>query len=178
VKIIAIADSSFDRSCHRHRHHAHAKPVGACSASCSATNSNWNNRDASARTFVDGWLRTGDKYWRDADDYYYYAGRADDMLKVRGIWVSPIEVEAALRQHPRVLDVAVVGAVDADSLIKPKAFVVVRNPSEARAELADELRQFVRRLLAPYKCPRWIEFRAELPRTIAGKLRRNVLRNE
>ena len=98
------------------------------------------------------------------------------MLKVGGLWVSPHEVESVLTQHPAVLEAAVVGAADADSLIKPKAFVVLKDRAGESAELADELKQFVKDRLAPYKYPRWIEFRAELPRTATGKLRRGALR--
>ena len=137
----------------------------------------WNNPEANARTFVNGWMRTGDKYSRDADGFYYYAGRSDDMLKVGGIWVSPIEVEAALVEHPQVLEAAVIGFEDADALVKPKAFVVLRDRSQKSKELTDEITQFVRGRLAHYKCPRVIEFIDELPRTATGKLRRNVLRS-
>jgi benzoate-CoA ligase len=132
----------------------------------------WNNREASRRTFVGGWLKTGDKYTRDADGYYHFAGRSDDMLKVGGIWVSPFEVETSLLEHPQVLEAAVIGAPDAQSLIKPKAFVVLKDPSKASAVLAGELQEFVKARVAPYKYPRWIEFRAELPRTATGKLKR------
>jgi benzoate-CoA ligase len=138
----------------------------------------WNAPEATQRNFVDGWLRTGDKYSRDADGFYHYAGRADDMLKVGGIWLSPVEVEAALLEHPGVLDAAVVGAADADSLIKPRAFIVPRDAADACDEFAAALKQFVRARLAHYKCPRWIEFRTELPRTATGKLRRGALRGD
>jgi acyl-coenzyme A synthetase/AMP-(fatty) acid ligase len=117
-------------------------------------------------------LKTGDKYTRDADGYYHFAGRSDDMLKVGGIWVSPFEVETSLLEHPQVLEAAVIGAPDAQSLIKPKAFVVLKDPSKASAVLAGELQEFVKARVAPYKYPRWIEFRAELPRTATGKLKR------
>jgi benzoate-CoA ligase family protein len=132
----------------------------------------WNNRAASNLTFVGGWLKTGDKYVRDADGYYHFAGRSDDMLKVGGIWVSPFEVESALLEHPQVREAAVIGAADAQSLIKPKAFVVLKDPGDASAALAEELREFVKARVAPYKYPRWIEFRDELPRTATGKLKR------
>lgn len=132
----------------------------------------WNNREASNRTFVGGWLRTGDKYVRDPNGYYHFAGRSDDMLKVGGIWVSPFEVESALMEHPQVREAAVIGAADAESLVKPKAFVVLKEPGAASAALAEELQEFVKRRVAPYKYPRWIEFRAELPRTATGKLKR------
>ena len=136
----------------------------------------WNNRDASDRTFVGGWLRTGDKYVRDADGYFHFAGRSDDLLKVGGIWVSPFEVETALMEHPQVREAAVIGAPDAQALIKPKAFVVLNDPAAASPALAAELRDFVKGRMAPYKYPRWIEFRAELPRTATGKLKRFELR--
>jgi 4-hydroxybenzoate-CoA ligase/benzoate-CoA ligase len=132
----------------------------------------WNKRDASDRTFVGGWLRTGDKYLRDGDGYYHFAGRADDMLKVGGIWVSPLEIETALLEHPHVREAAVIGVADAQELIKPKAFVVLKDAGEASAALAEELREFAKARMAPYKYPRWIEFREELPRTATGKLKR------
>jgi 4-hydroxybenzoate-CoA ligase/benzoate-CoA ligase len=138
----------------------------------------WNNPNASRHTFVDGWIRTGDKYLRDADGYYHYAGRADDMLKVGGAWVSPHEVESALMDHPMVLEAAVVAHADHDALIKPKAFVVLKDHAAASSELAAGLQNFVKERLAPYKYPRWIEFRTELPKTATGKIRRNLLRNE
>ena len=132
----------------------------------------WNNQEASSRAFVGGWLRTGDKYLRDADGYYHFAGRSDDMLKVGGIWVSPFEVETVLLEHPQVREAAVIGAADAQNLVKPKAFVVLQDSRDASADLAEELKEFVKVRVAPYKYPRWIEFRDELPRTATGKLRR------
>jgi benzoate-CoA ligase family protein len=135
----------------------------------------WNNRAATLKTFVSGWLRTGDKYLRDADGYYHFAGRSDDMLKVGGVWVSPFEVESALAAHPAVREAAVIGAAGPDQLIKPKAFVVLKDAALASASLADELKEFVKARVAPYKYPRWIEFRQELPRTATGKLKRYVL---
>ncbi len=132
----------------------------------------WNNREATTRTFVGGWLKTGDKYVRDADGYYHFAGRSDDMLKVGGIWVSPFEVETVLLEHPLVREAAVIGTADVESLIKPKAFVVLKDPGLANPSLAEELKEFVKARVAPYKYPRWIEFRRELPRTATGKLRR------
>jgi benzoate-CoA ligase len=137
----------------------------------------WNNPEATRRTFVDGWLRTGDKYFRDADGFYHYCGRTDDMIKVGGVWVSPYEVESALIAHPAVLEAAVVGYANADDLIKPKAFVVLKDPATASPELAARLTQFVKERIAPYKHPRWIEFRDELPKTATGKIRRALLRD-
>jgi len=138
----------------------------------------WNNREATIRTFVGGWLKTGDKYVRDADGYYHFAGRSDDMLKVGGVWVSPFEVETVLLEHPQVREAAVIGAADAESLVKPKAFVVLKDSGVASAALAEELKEFVKARVAPYKYPRWIEFRNELPRTATGKLRRFELTNK
>lgn len=136
----------------------------------------FNQRERSLSTFHGPWTRTGDHYVRDAEGYWTYAGRADDMLKVGGIWVSPFEVESALVAHDDVLEAAVVGHADADGLIKPRAFVVLRDPSRAGPELAAALQSFVKDRLAPYKYPRWIEFLAELPKTATGKIQRFRLR--
>jgi benzoate-CoA ligase len=133
----------------------------------------WNNRDKSRSTFVGEWTRSGDKYSRDADGFYAYGGRTDDMLKVSGIWVSPAEVEAALVSHESVLEAAVVGKEDEQKLVKPKAFVVLKPGKKATTE---ELQNFVKSKLAPYKYPRWIEFATELPKTATGKIQRFKLR--
>ncbi|MGZ5714355.1 MAG: AMP-binding enzyme, partial [Caldimonas sp.] len=127
----------------------------------------------SRATFQGGWTRSGDKYVRDAEGYYTYAGRSDDMLKVSGIWVSPFEVEATLMQHPAVLECAVIGTEDKDGLTKSKAFVVVK-PGAAVTDA--ELKTFVKERLAPYKYPREIEFLDELPKTATGKIQRFRLR--
>ena len=133
----------------------------------------WKLPEQSRATFRDGWVRTGDKYLRRRSGHLVYCGRRDDLLKVGGIYVSPMEVENALLAHPAVLEVAVVGAEDADRLIKPKAIVVARAPSPA---LAEELIAHVRSRLAEYKRPRWIEFVSELPKTATGKVQRYKLR--
>jgi len=134
----------------------------------------WNNRAKTKATFAGEWTRSGDKYTRDADGYYTYGGRSDDMLKVGGIYVSPFEVEACLMTHPAVLEAAVIGMADTDELVKPKAYVVLKSGQAATAE---DLRLHVKSLLAPYKYPRWIEFVAELPKTATGKIQRFKLRN-
>ena len=134
----------------------------------------WNNRAKTKATFAGEWTRSGDKYSRDADGYYTYGGRSDDMLKVGGIYVSPFEVEACLMTHPAVLEAAVIGMADTDELVKPKAYVVLKSGQAATAE---DLRLHVKSLLAPYKYPRWIEFVAELPKTATGKIQRFKLRN-
>ena len=137
----------------------------------------WNQREKSRQTFQGEWTRSGDKYVRDADGYYTYAGRSDDMLKVSGQYVSPFEVESAIASHPAVLEAAVVGAADDDRLVKPKAWVVLKEPSKASPALAEELRAFVKDQLAPFKYPRWVEFVEELPKTATGKIQRFKLRD-
>jgi len=136
----------------------------------------WNNRDKSRNTFIGPWTKSGDKYIESDDGYFTYCGRADDMLKVSGIWVSPFEVEAALASHEAVLEAAVVGQSDDNGLIKPKAFVVLRTDVTQTPELAAALQQHVKSRLAPYKYPRWIEFVADLPKTATGKIQRFKLR--
>jgi benzoate-CoA ligase len=121
-------------------------------------------------------MQTGDKYYQDEDGYYWYAGRADDMLKVGGIWVSPVEVEGTLVKHPAVLEAAVVGHEDTDRLVKPRAFVVLKDTTAAAPALAEELKTFVKDRIAAYKYPRWIEFVSELPKTATGKIQRFKLR--
>ena len=136
----------------------------------------WNKHEKTKETLFGAWIQTGDKYSQDEDGYFWYAGRADDMLKVGGIWVSPVEVEATLIKHPAVLEAAVVGKEDSDRLVKPQAFVVLKEPADATAALAEELKGFVKDKIAPYKYPRWIEFVSDLPKTATGKIQRFKLR--
>jgi benzoate-CoA ligase len=136
----------------------------------------WNKHEKTKDTIEGHWIRTGDKYSQDADGYFWYAGRSDDMLKVGGIWVSPIEVENALVEHQSVLEAGVVGREDRDQLTKPLAYVVPKPGVEGTHELARELQDFVRAKLAEYKRPRWIEFVSELPKTATGKTQRFKLR--
>ncbi|HXH09221.1 MAG TPA: benzoate-CoA ligase family protein [Alphaproteobacteria bacterium] len=136
----------------------------------------WNQHERTKQTIIGDWIVTGDKYYQDDDGYYWYAGRSDDMLKVGGIWVSPIEVESTLIQHPAVLEAAVVGHEDDDRLVKPKAFVVLKEGYAASSALEDELKAFVKDKIAPYKYPRWITFIPELPKTATGKIQRFKLR--
>ena len=138
----------------------------------------WNNREQSRATFLGDWTRSGDKYVEDEDGYFVYCGRRDDMLKVSGMYVSPFEVEGVLQSHPAVLEAAVVGWPDGDRLIKPKAFVVLKEPAKAGDGLARLLQDECRQKLAAYKYPRWIEFRTELPKTATGKIQRFKLRAE
>ena len=142
----------------------------------SGASSYWNQRDKTAHTFEGGWIRSGAKYVVDEDGYYHYFGRTDDMLKVGGIWVSPFEVESALLAESRVLEVAVVAQEDEAGLIKPKAYVVLKDDIAVTVELETELQAFVKTRLAPFKYPRWIEFVEDLPKTATGKIRRFKLR--
>jgi benzoate-CoA ligase len=134
----------------------------------------WNQREKTRATFQGEWTKSGDKYTVDKDGYYTYAGRSDDMLKVSGQYVSPFEVESAIASHDSVLEAAVVAAADADDLIKPKAFVVLKPGASLSA---DALKLHVKEKLAPFKYPRWIEFVSELPKTATGKIQRFKLRD-
>ena len=136
----------------------------------------WNKHVKTKETIAGEWIRTGDKYSIDQDGYFWYQGRSDDMLKAGGIWVSPVEVEATLMLHPAVLECAVIGLMDKDELIKPKAFVVLKQGFASSPELDTALKTFVKDKIAPYKFPRWIEFVAELPKTATGKIQRFRLR--
>ena len=137
----------------------------------------WKNRPKTLSTFLGEWVRTGDKYTCDLEGWYTYAGRSDDMLKVGGIYVSPIEVEEALCSDEAVLEVAVVGAEDGDGLIKPRAHVVLKDGFVGDVEMENRLKAHVKALLAPFKYPRWIEFEATLPKTATGKIQRFRLRS-
>src|SRR5215813_8654257 len=136
----------------------------------------WNQRAKSRRTFAGEWTHTGDKYRRDAEGYYYYCGRTDDMFKVSGMWVSPFDVEAALASHEAVLEAAVIGKEDADGLVKPKAFIVLKNGYAADEHLFEALRAHVKARAGAWKHPRWFDVRTDLPRTSTGKIQRYLLR--
>ena len=133
--------------------------------------------EKSRQVFRGEWFYTGDQYRVDEDGYYWHAGRADDMMKVGGIWVSPVEVESALIDHPAVQECAVVACPDRDNLIKPKAYVVLVNRTDESAALIEELINFSQTKIAAYKRPRWIQFVDELPKTATGKIQRFKLRN-
>jgi 4-hydroxybenzoate-CoA ligase len=141
----------------------------------SAAEGYWNQREKSRKTFAGEWTRTGDTYVRETDGTYRYCGRADDMMKVGGIWVSPFEVEGAIVSHPAVLEAAVIGHADADGLIKPKAFVVLKE-SASPADLHESLKDHVKSRIGPWKYPRWVEIVAALPKTATGKIQRFRLR--
>jgi benzoate-CoA ligase len=136
----------------------------------------WNQHEKTQQTIQGSWLRTGDKYSQDADGFFWYAGRTDDMMKVGGLWVSPVEVENALVSHADVHECGVVACEDLDGLVKPLAFVVLRAGVSGTPELGGALQQHVRDRLAEYKRPRWVEFVPELPKTATGKIQRFKLR--
>jgi benzoate-CoA ligase len=136
----------------------------------------WNAHEKSKQTFAGDWCTTGDQFRVDERGYYWYCGRTDEMLKVSGIYVSPTEIENCLLEHPAVRECAVIGARDEQGLIKPKAFIVVSEKHEANEELDRDLKQFVKGNLAPYKYPRWIEFRDSLPKNDRGKIDRKALK--
>jgi benzoate-CoA ligase len=136
----------------------------------------WNNRAKSLHTFGGRWTRSGDKYYQDANGHYVHAGRADDMLKVSGLYVSPTEVESALLTHPLVLEAAVIGSEDNHGLLKPLACIVLKDGMLAGEMLAEQLKQHVKSVLQPHKYPRWVEFLGELPKTATGKIQRFKLR--
>ena len=135
-----------------------------------------HDAERSRQTFLGEWLHTGDKYYEDDDGYFWHAGRSDDMLKVGGIWVSPVEVESTLMEHDIVLECAVVGVADDADLVKPKAYVVLHDPAAACEALMDELVAHCVERMAAYKRPRWVEFVDELPKTATGKIQRYRLR--
>ncbi|GKT08520.1 benzoate-CoA ligase family protein [Desulforhabdus sp. TSK] len=136
----------------------------------------WNKPEQNKETFRDGWMKTGDVVSIDEEGYFHYSGRSNDTLKVSGIWVSPLEVEATLLDHPAVAQCAVVAKRDEEDLIKPKAFIVLNKGFTPGDDLGKELQKFVKDRLAPYKYPRWVEFTAELPMTATGKIQRFKLR--
>jgi benzoate-CoA ligase len=136
----------------------------------------WNQHEKTKETIQGHWLRTGDKYYRDPDGYFWYVGRSDDMMKVKGMWVSPVEVESVLLEHPLVQEAAVIGCADGNQLVKPSAFVVLKSGQNGSPELSEGLRQHIASRLAPHKCPQWLEFVPELPKTATGKIQRYKLR--
>ena len=136
----------------------------------------WQAHEKSKETFAGDWCTTGDQFHVDEEGYFWYHGRTDDMLKVSGVYVAPAEIENCLLQHEAVLECAVVGHDAGDGLVKPKAFVVVRDGYAADDALADALKEFVKARLALYKYPRWIEFVQSLPKNDRGKIDRKKLK--
>jgi 4-hydroxybenzoate-CoA ligase len=141
----------------------------------SAADGYWNQREKSRSTFQGEWTKTGDKYMRDGSGRYTYCGRADDMFKVSGIWVSPFEIEAALSSHEDVLEAAVVAHADEEGLLKPKAFIVLKDMAHPD-DLEGRLKEHVKKTVGMWKYPRWIEVVEALPKTATGKIQRFKLR--
>jgi len=138
----------------------------------------WGDKDQSNATFQGRWCTTADVFRCDDEGYFTYHGRDDDLLKVSGIWVSPLEIENALLGHLAVAEVCVVGHAGPDQLVKPMAFVVVAEGYRGGEELAQELKAHVKSILAPYKYPRWFEWRDNLPKNDRGKVARKDLKRE
>jgi benzoate-CoA ligase len=135
----------------------------------------WNAHEKSKETFAGDWCTSGDQFHVDADGYYWYHGRTDDMLKVSGVYVAPAEIENCLLQHEAVLECAVVGH-ESDGLVKPKAFVVLREGFVSEDDLAEDIKRFVKSRIAVYKYPRWVEFVSSLPKNDRGKIDRKQLK--
>jgi 4-hydroxybenzoate-CoA ligase len=139
----------------------------------------WNQREKTRRTFEGEWTRTGDIYTRDDDGMYRYCGRNDDMFKVSGLWVSPFDVESALMTHPSVLEAAVVAKQDSDGLLRPKAFITLKDEARNNAEpLRETLKEHVKQQIGMWKYPRWIDVVESLPKTATGKIQRFKLRED
>jgi len=142
----------------------------------SAARAYWNRPELSRDTFRGEWTATGDKYSCDERGYFWYCGRTDDMMKVGGQWVSPLEVETALLAHPAVLECAVVGVTDGDGLTRPKAFVVLKPSGGSARDVENALTNFLQSRLPAFKVPQWIARMESLPRTATGKIQRFKLR--
>ena len=138
----------------------------------------WNKPEKTSATFFGEWTKTGDKYIKNSKGVFKYCGRTDDMMKVSGQYVSPFEIEAALQSHPLVLEAAVVGKLNKDNLLKPKAYVVLNTDNNNKInQIETELTNYIKNKLTPFKYPRWYEFVDSLPKTATGKIQRYKLRD-
>ena len=137
----------------------------------------WNKHQKTKFSMMGEWFNTDDKFFQDEDGFFHYVGRSDDMLKVGGIWVSPIEVEGCIISHPAVLECAVVPGRDKEDLVKPSAYVVLNQGIEPTDELETEIKTYVKKTLAHYKYPRWVRFVSDLPKTATGKVKRFELKH-
>ena len=136
----------------------------------------WNQHEKTKEAIQGHWIRTGDKYYRDGDGYYWYVGRNDDMMKVKGMWVSPIEIESALLEHPMVQEAAAIGCEDGNKLVRPAAYIVLKNGMNSSPQTIEEIKQHLLSRLASYKCPQNFEVVSDLPKTATGKIQRYKLR--
>lgn len=137
----------------------------------------WNQHEKTLDSFSGHWFTSGDRFYQDEEDNFWYVGRADDMIKAGGIYVSPIEVEGTILKHDSVLECGVIGKKDDNGLSKPKAFIVLKDGYQANEQLEKELKDFVKEKIAHYKYPRWVQFVSELPKTATGKIQRFKLRD-
>jgi benzoate-CoA ligase len=138
----------------------------------------WHEYEKTQKTFKGEWVHTGDLFKRDKDGYYWFMGRGGDVLKVGGIFVAPLEIENCVLAHPAVKECAVIGAPDSQGLVKPMAFIVPKESIQPSGDLANEIREYVKSHLAPYKYPRWVIFVDELPKDDRGKIRKRHLREK
>ncbi|MFA7561876.1 MAG: AMP-binding protein [Methanoculleus sp.] len=136
------------------------------------------NPDANRESFQNGYYYTGDKARMDEDGYFWFIGRSDDVIKSSGYRIGPFEVESALMEHPAVQEAAVIGSPDLIRGMVVKAFIILKSGYQPSESLVKELQAYVRNTTAPYKYPRLIEFVSELPKTISGKIQRNILRDQ
>jgi acetyl-CoA synthetase len=136
----------------------------------------WNRPDKTAETMRDGWIYTGDRFRENEEGFYFFEGRADDLVKVSGQWVYPVEVERCLADHPAIHECAVLAIEDTNRLMTLKAFVVLRPGKRAGAAMTRDLQEFVKRRLLPYKYPRHVEYFESLPKTGTDKIDRQRLR--
>ena len=136
----------------------------------------WNQHEKTKDTILGHWIRTGDKYYRDPDGYYWYVGRNDDMMKVKGMWVSPIEIESALLEHPMVQEAAAIGCEDGNHLVRPAAYIVLKTGINNTPQIIDQIKEHMLTRLAPHKCPQSFEVVSDLPKTATGKIQRYKLR--
>ena len=138
----------------------------------------WNKHHKTVNAFIGEWYVSGDQFSVDEEGFFWYSGRADDMVKVGGIWVSPVEVENYLLEHPSVQECAVVGQMDQNGLLKTAAFVILSTGIQGNEKTTKELIEFLKAKTAPYKVPRWIHYPNELPKTATGKTQRFKLRQK
>jgi len=138
----------------------------------------WNRPGKTAETMQKDWINTGDRFSRDGDGYYFFKGRADDLIKVSGQWVHPLEVERCLQTHLGIAECAVLAHRLEDQRMTLRAVVVLKDGAPANIEsMTRELQDFVKHTLLPYKYPRIIEYRDELPKTATGKIDRQALKS-
>jgi benzoate-CoA ligase len=138
----------------------------------------WHDHEKSKHTFRGDWVYTGDIFKKDPDGNFYFVGRSDDLVKVSGIWISPIEIESCIQSHPKVEDCAVVAIMDEDNLYQIKAYVVLANGINADPKTANEIKDFTKMRLALYKFPRYVDFMDELPTLETGKINRHLLKKK